>query len=247
MFKKIGEGIGYYKGTLRLISELNLWKFFFIPILIYFLFAAIVIYSAYGLSDNVSEYLMQSWTWSWGRETMHAIFNVLGFVIILIVGFMVYKRVVMAFSAPFMAPISEKIEEHLTGKKIPTEASFMQLLVRGIKINLRNLMLELLWTFLLFFVGWIPIIGLLTTPVLFLMQAYFSGFGNMDYTLERHMNYSQSIAFVKQNKGLAIGNGIVFALLLLVPVVGFILALPLSVTAATKQTVEALQDQNKMA
>lgn len=246
MFKNIGKGIGYYKGSLGLISKLNLWKFFLIPISICFLFAVAVFFFAYGLADNVANYLMQSWTWEWGKETMHSIFEVLGFVIIIVAGFMIYKRVVMALSAPFMSPVSEKIEEHLTGKKVTTDASFLQLLIRGIKINLRNLTLELLWTFLLFMVGWIPVIGLLTTPVLFLMQGYFSGFGNMDYTLERHMNFTQSLAFVQKNRGLAIGNGIIFGLLLFIPVIGFVIALPLSVSAATKQTVEALQEQKKL-
>ena len=60
----------------------------------------------------------------------------------------------------------------------------------------------------------------------------------MDYTLERHYNYKDSITFVKQHKGIAIGNGIVFMLLLMIPVIGIILVLPLSVVSATKETVK---------
>ncbi len=242
MFKGIGKAISDYKGSFRLINELNLWKFFMIPIGICFLVGFVIFFSAYGLSDNIADYLMRNWTWSWGKNTMHAVFEFLGFVIIILVGYLVFKRVVMALSAPFMSPISEKIEAHLTGKEINSGASFMELLIRGIKINMRNLFLELLWTFLLFIVGVIPGIGLLTTPVLFLIQAYFIGFGNMDYTLERHMNLPQSVDFVNKNRGLAIGNGIVFALMLLIPVFGFIIALPLSVTAATVTTVEAMKE-----
>jgi len=245
MFKNIGKGISYYKGSFGLIHQLKLWKYFFVPIAICIVVAISVILSAYAFKDNLADYLVQSWTWSWGKETMQSILETLSFILIIVAGFLSYKRIVMALSAPFMSPISEKIEEHLTGENKPSEAGFWQLLIRGLKINMRNLMLELLWTFLLFIVGFLPLIGLLTIPVLFLMQAYFSGFGNMDYTLERHLDYNRSIAFVKKNRGLAIGNGIIFALLLLIPVVGFIIVLPLSVTAATKQTVEALQEQKK--
>jgi len=242
MFKGIIKGIGYYKGSLRLINDLNLWKFFLIPIGICVLVALAIFFLASGLSDNVADYLMQSWTWSWGRKTMHAIFEVMAFLIIILAGFLVFKRVVMALSAPFMSPISEKIEERITGNKINSGASFMELLIRGIKINMRNLFLELLWTFLLFIIGFIPVIGLLTAPVIFLIQAYFIGFGNMDYTLERHMSFNKSIAFVQKNKGLAMGNGIVFALMLLIPVFGFIIAIPFSVTASTVATVDAMKE-----
>jgi len=78
------------------------------------------------------------------------------------------------------------------------------------------------------------------------VQSYYAGFGNMDYTLERHFKYSESIQFVRQNKGIAIGNGIVFMLMLLIPVVGIILVLPLSVTAASTETLKVLQNNKTL-
>jgi CysZ protein len=45
---------------------------------------------------------------------------------------------------------------------------------------------------------------------------------------------------VKNNRGLAIGNGIVFMLFLLIPFVGVILVHPFSVTAATIVTVKSM-------
>ena len=90
-----------------------------------------------------------------------------------------------------------------------------------------------------------PIIGLFSTVLLFLVQAYYAGFGNMDYTLERHFKYNESVQFIRNHRGLAIGNGIVFMLFLLIPIIGVILVLPLSVTAASVKTVEALELNNK--
>ena len=63
----------------------------------------------------------------------------------------------------------------------------------------------------------------------------------MDYTLERHYKYTESIEFVKRNRGLAIGNGMIFMLMLLIPVIGIILVLPLSVTAASTETLKVLE------
>ena len=68
----------------------------------------------------------------------------------------------------------------------------------------------------------------------------------MDYTLERHFEVKESVAFVKRNRGVAIGNGIVFMGMLFIPVVGIILALPLSVTASTIETVKLIEKENRV-
>jgi len=118
--------------------------------------------------------------------------------------------------------------------------TLMQQLLRGIKINGRNLVMELLLTIPILLLKFIPVVNIFSTILLFAVQAYYAGFGNMDYTLERHYQYKESLQFVRKHRGLAIGNGIVFILFLLVPVVGVILVLPLSVTAASTLTVEKL-------
>jgi CysZ protein len=89
----------------------------------------------------------------------------------------------------------------------------------------------------------IPVVGVLFWVIGFLVQSYYAGFGNMDYTLERHFKYRESINFVKSHRGYAIGNGIVFNAVLLIPIIGIILVLPVSVTAASKATLELLQQQ----
>ena len=66
----------------------------------------------------------------------------------------------------------------------------------------------------------------------------------MDPTLERHFTYKESILFVQKNKGLAIGNGVVFVLFLLIPFFGVLLVLPFSVTAATIATVKLIHKKH---
>ena len=65
-------------------------------------------------------------------------------------------------------------------------------------------------------------------------------------TLERHLNYKKSVQFVGNNKGIAIGNGIVFMLCLLIPVIGIIIVLPLSVTAASTKTLSLLHNKQDL-
>jgi CysZ protein len=68
----------------------------------------------------------------------------------------------------------------------------------------------------------------------------------MDYTLERHFNYRDSVNYVKANRGIAIGNGLVFMGMLFIPVIGIILVLPFSVTAASRVTLEKLLAENRL-
>jgi CysZ protein len=152
----------------------------------------------------------------------------------------------MAFSAPFMSPVSEKIEVELLGEKSNLtqqhrDTSFQEQLWRGIKVNARNLIMELWLTTIILLISLIPVIGWFTSLLLFFVQAYYAGFGNMDYTLERHFKYKESILFVRKNRGIAIGNGIVFMLFLIIPVIGVIFVLPLSVTAASTETIKLLK------
>ena len=242
MISGILTGIRAYFEAFGMLSKLKLWKYFFVPMLMSLVLALVIGVTAYSLSDNIGSYLGSFWPWEWGSETFQAISSVFGGLIIITLGVLVFKHLILALSAPFMGPISEKIEIHLTGvKNLKPRSSFMTLLIRGLRIAVRNLFRELILTVPILLLGLIPIIGIFSTLFLFLMQAYFAGFGNMDYTLERHFNYKESVRFVKRNRGLATGNGIVFMLFLLVPIIGVILVLPFSVTAATTQTVKKIQ------
>jgi CysZ protein len=247
MIKNIISGIKAYFGAFSLISKLKLWTYFAIPMGISFITAIAVFGSACGLSDNIGGFIAKIWIWDWGKDTFSSISNFIGGLIIIVIGLILFKHIIMALSAPFMSPVSEKIEAYFTGNPPHSHrnTTFLQQLVRGIKINGRNLFMELLLTIPILLLKLIPVVNIFSTILLFMVQAYYAGFGNMDYTLERHYQYKESLQFVRKHRGLAIGNGIVFILFLLIPVIGVILVLPLSVTAASTRTVEALQLKNK--
>jgi CysZ protein len=204
--------------------------------------------SAYGLSDNIGAFISKIWIWDWGHDTFSSISNFIGGLFVVVIGLILFKHIIMALSAPFMSPVSEKIEAHLTGQTNHNHrnTTFTEQLLRGIKVNGRNLLMELLLTIPILLLKFIPVVNIFSTILLFMVQAYYAGFGNMDYTLERHFKYKESVQFVKKHRGLAIGNGIVFILFLLIPVIGVILVLPLSVTAASVRTVDALKLKNNL-
>ena len=247
MIKNILSAIRAYVGSFRLLSQLKLWKYFAIPIIISLFTATIIGFTAYGLSDNIGSFLAKIWIWDWGKEAFTTFTSVIGAIFVLVIGLILYKHIVLALSAPFMSAVSEKIEIHINGdlKHQHRKTTFQEQLWRGIRINIRNLGKELLITIPILLLKFIPVVNIFSTILLFLVQAYYAGFGNMDYTLERHFNYKDSLNFVSRNKGTSIGNGIIFMLCLLIPVLGIIIVLPLSVTAASVKTVALLNQENE--
>ena len=241
MIANIINGIKAYAKAMPLLLTLKLWKYFVIPMLISLTTLVVISSFAYSLSDAIGHYIANFWKWELGKETFEIISRFFSGLLILVFGLLIYKHIVLALSSPFMSPVSEKIEEYLYGRNHEHRTtSFKDQLVRGIRISLRNITKELMITIPILLLSVIPILGFFSTVFLFLIQAYYAGFGNIDYTLERHYNYKESIDFVSKNKGIAIGNGIIFILFLLIPVVGVIFILPLSVTAATTETTRKI-------
>jgi CysZ protein len=250
MIKNILKALRAYGSSFKLMSELRLWGFFLVPMAISFLFAVGLGFAAYGFSDNLASVISRLYIWESGAETFFAFAEVASAILIVLLGLLLYKHVVMALSAPFMSPVSERMERHLypelTEDITHRNTTNASQLYRGVRINLRNLGYELLITLPLLVLSLIPVIGILFWIVSFLVQSYYAGFGNMDYTLERHFKYRDSVNFVKRHRGYAIGNGIVFMAVLLIPVIGIILVLPVSVTAASKTTLELMRQQKML-
>jgi CysZ protein len=70
--------------------------------------------------------------------------------------------------------------------------------------------------------------------IAFFIECYYYGFSMLDYSAERHkLSPAQSVRFISSKKGLAIGNGMVFYLMHIVPIVGWVLAPAYAVIAAT--------------
>ncbi|MEM6684382.1 MAG: EI24 domain-containing protein [Bacteroidota bacterium] len=243
MINEALNGIRDYFVAFKLLNELNLWKYFRIPIIVSFLLGVTIIFSSYSLADDIGAFIASAWIFSWGKDVVFVISAFIGALFVFVIGVIIFKHVLMIIVAPFMSPISEKIERHLygivkrsgTGFKAQTSA-----FARAFQLSIRNFLMELLWITPFFIFSFIPVVGSLFVVLIFLVQAYYAGFGNMDYTLERYFPYQRSIEYVRAHRGIAIGNGIVFMLILLIPVVGILIVLPLSAVAGTISTLQEL-------
>lgn len=241
MFTGFVDGALAYMRAIKIISSYRLWGYVLIPALISLLFGFLIFRAIWGWSDNIGDWVINVYPFDWGRKTVDKIADVFGGLLIASFGFIIFKQVVMALASPFMSFLSETVEKKMlgVGSGSFSFSGMMKDLVRGITISLRNIVRELLFTFLLFLLGLIPIFSPFVAVAIFLVQAYYAGFGNMDCTLERYYNVRNSVHFVRKNRGLALGNGTVFMLLLFTGI-GFLVALPLGTVAAADETLKRL-------
>ena len=248
--KSIGLGLAAYGEAFRLIRSLKLYKFMAIPLGISLTVTLGVSFLAWQTKSLATDYFKSFWPWEFGAEYIAGLGGILGSFGILLIGFIMTKYLVLALSAPFMSGVADRIRTHYAPELQPkNDHQFWTLLWRGLRLNLGNLLREITLTLLLLILSFIPPFGLITTPLLLVIQAYFVGVGNMDYSLEAFFNYRQSKSFLNQHRGLAVGNGFIFNLLALIPFVGVIVVLPLSVSAAAITVfrhTDLIQNENRI-
>ena len=242
MISGILDGLKSYGDGFNIIVRYKLWGYFLAPALISILLGVAIFGAAWGIADDIGGWLLSYYPWEWGSGTLLKIANVFGGLFVGAFGLIIFKQLVIALSSPFMSLMSEQIEKKMVGAPPQSfkVSKMLRDLVRGIRIALRNISRELFFTLILFLLGLIPVFSPFTTVAIFMVQAYYAGFGSMDFTLERHTNVRQSVRFVRRHKGLALGNGAVF-LLILMTVVGFLFVLPLSTAAAASETLKRLE------
>jgi CysZ protein len=149
--------------------------------------------------------------------------------------FSLFKYLFLILGSPLFAYLSEKTEAIIEGKDFPF--SFKQLgkdMVRGIRVALRNSLWQTVYTISILILSFIPLVGWITPVISMFVECYYYGFSMLDYSCERHhLSPAESIAYIGKRRGLAIGNGLVFYLMHVVPFIGWVLAPSYAVVAAT--------------
>ncbi len=232
----------YYKAH-KFIKQHRLWKWIIIPGILYCILFIISMWY-FGKSANAFFDWVQvttgikKWQESINSGALNffmAFAGVILWVIIMLLYFSLFKYVWLIVGSPLFAYLSEKTESILEGRDFPF--SFKQLakdIVRGISISLRNAFWQTVFLVFVALGSLIPVIGWPAPILTLFIECYYYGFSMLDYSMERHKkSMSESIYYINNHKGLAIGNGIVFYLMHWLPIVGWILAPAYAVIAAT--------------
>ena len=224
--------------------------FILYPIVITILLSIGLIAGIGALVDSIKEYVESHWQfnsvvpadegfwemiWRWVKDFSDtALSTMLEWVVAIGLYYLFHKMmkyIVLVLMSPVMSMISERTEEKLTGRQFPFEwGQFFKDIWRGVLIAGRNFAIEMfivlaVWSVNIVLLITVPPLGMVTSVIggvfTWIVGAYFYGFATMDYTNERRrLSVKESVAFIRQNKGIAIGNGMVFAALMWVPIIG---------------------------
>jgi CysZ protein len=243
LLKEIVIAIQSYAEAHRLVMKHRLWKWILIPGIIYAILFMVSMYFFGKSATGVIEYLtnftgLSNWIQKFQNSWLGFFFTFAGIILWLILMFFyfsLFKYIWLIVGSPIYAYLSEKTDAIISGNDFPF--SFRQLIKdagRGVNLAVRNSLWQTVYTVSLLILALIPVVGWVIPMVAMFIECYYYGFSMLDYSSERKkLSASQSIAFISKHKGLAIGNGIVFYIMHVFVLVGWILAPAYAVIAAT--------------
>ena len=250
LLKEFFIGLKSYKNALDFIFKNKLAIYYLAPLLVAFLFIIVSIFGISIFTDWLDE-LYQAWFGITVKDTSFELlteykefFSGAGTVMITILlkilmyflVFRVNKYVTLIILSPVLAYLSERVDQIQTGKEYPfNSAQFLKDVGRGVLLASRNMIIEFTWVIALWTATFfIPILLPFTAIILFFVSAYYYGFSMIDYSSERRrLSIRESLHFIQKRKGLTLGNGVVYQLLVSIPFFGAIVAPITAVVAAT--------------
>ncbi len=243
MLKEIVISFQAYAQAHRFILKHRLWKWIVIPGLIYMILFSVSMYYFGQSASAVIEWIsIKTGLKNWVQQLQSGIIGflfVLGgsmvWLLLMLFYFSLFKYIWLILGSPVFAYLSEKTEAIIEGKDYPFSVSqLLKDIVRGIRLSLRNMLWQTVYTISILFLSLIPVVGWITPIFALLIECYYYGFSMLDYSMERHKKSpAESIFYIGTHKGLAIGNGMVFYLMHLIPFIGWMLAPAYAVVAAT--------------
>ena len=146
------------------------------------------------------------------------------------------KYVVLIAMTPILTGLSAKTERLLTENRYPFSVKqFFRDIERAIRINIRNMLHQMVWIVLWYIAAFsYPPLQVGTPIYLFVIGFFYYGFSLLDYSMERQrLNVEESVKLVRKHGLLAFSLGGMFSLIWTIPYAGAVFAPILGVIAAT--------------
>jgi len=223
LLKEIVIAIQSWPEAHRFIQKHKLIRWILIPGIIYSILFIIGMYFFWTSADEAISWIsdkmrIESWLQQERSKWLSFFFVMMGLMqrlILVLFYFSLFKYLILIIGSPLFAYLSEKTEAIMENrdhsfnwKELKKDAA------RNIRMALRNCLLQILYLAGLALMSLLPLVGWITPIIALLMECYYFGFSMLDYSFARtSFTRQQSIQFVGQHKGLAIGNGILFFLM----------------------------------
>lgn len=231
-FDGFSTGFRNFFKAIPFIFNNKLWWTLLIPLILNIL----LYFSGFALMEwlgNILGLKIDTWihpeSTSWFMQHLPGFLAGLAKFIIQVIFFFIFAYfsgyIILIILSPLFAWISERTDQILNGTDYPFNlGQFIRDIWRGIAIAVRNMFYETGIVILVFIASFIPVVNIIGAIFMFLISSYFYGFSYMDYTNERvRLKVKDSILLVRKYRGMAIANGMLFSISLLIPFCGVML------------------------
>jgi CysZ protein len=232
----------------QFIMQHRMWKWMILPGIIYaFLFVLGITYFSQTSSSFIEWIILRTGLKSWVDSNDS---DLLGFFItmgsfwlwftLMLFYFAMFKFIFLILFAPVFSYHHLRIaaiQQNLTF--VFNWGEYIKLVLRAIQLNLTNLVWQIVYLIPITLVCSIPIIGWFTPIFTIMMEGYFLGYAMLDYGLATENKSRLAAAtYVSNHKGLPIVNGLMFYMMHLIPIIGWVTAPFYALIAAHLNTQE---------
>lgn len=230
-----------YGKVFSFINDNKIWSFYWLPIVFNL---SLLVSFYFFISSNVEDIVF------WLSELMFSLRpeEINQTLLLLIKGlvytislYYIYQPLSLIVLSPLFSLLSENVQDCINNKRTGFSLSrFWVDVKRGVKIAIRNLLIQVPILFLLFIISvFLPFLTPVTFILTFLLTSYFYGFTMLDYRNEYYrLNPKESIAFVNSNFISSITIGGVLNLILYIPVLGTVFGPAVALVAAALTVLE---------
>lgn len=223
LLKEIVIAVQSWGEAEKFIKKHQLFKLIFWPGIIYTLLFILGMFFFWASADNVVSWISRQWGVEvWLQKERNSwlsfAFVMTGMMLRLILVFFyfsLFKYLILIIGSPLFAYLSEKTEAIIKDKKHEVNrAELKKDCIRSSKLAIRNCGFQSIYMIGLILLSLVPVIGWITPIIALLLEGYYFGFSMLDYSFARAgFSQKESIAFTRKQKGLAIGNGLLFYLM----------------------------------
>ncbi|WP_294142430.1 EI24 domain-containing protein [uncultured Sanguibacteroides sp.] len=258
-FQGLWFGIKSYREAGRILFSRSFRWFMILPLLVAFILFLAGNYFAASWGESLSDIVQQKITaWIAGISWLEWLNEGVGFVIRFLIRVFYFflfitwgGYIVMVVMSPVYSWLSERVEARLSRVNYPFDLKqLLWEIGRGVVVAVRCMLFQTLLMIFLFFGSFLPVVGLITPVLTFIVSAYFYGFAFMDYAIERkRFKVKESMRYMKRNAGVVIGIGTIFALSLAIPflrVIACSIVSLFSVVAGTVVVEEYINTENRI-
>lgn len=256
LLKEIIIAVQSYFKAHDFIKEHKLWRWIFIPGILYAILFGVSIYFFGKSATAVISYLtidtgLQSWLDKLQSSWLGFLFAVGGIVlwlILMLLYFSLFKYLWLVIGAPLFAFLSDKTFSILEGNEYTFNLNrYLIHIKKGVFTAIRNSLWQTVYVVSIIFLSVLPIIGWATPILAIMIECYYYGFSMVDYSCEGNkMNYTKASDFISHHKGLAIGNGIIFYLMHFVIFIGWIFAPSYAIIASAISMQELKSKETRL-